>query len=150
MDNPIIIWLALMLVLFAVEAATINLVSIWFALGALGALITAIAGGEIWLQITVFVVIAVVTLLLTRPVLKKRLSPKHEPTNADIVFSRPAVVAEPIDNEAGTGTVNSGGRIWTARSLDGVPIEAGRRVTVKSIEGVKLIVTPEESDAPFG
>ncbi|MBQ8929038.1 MAG: NfeD family protein [Oscillospiraceae bacterium] len=142
--NPyIVLWLILMVILFGIEAATVNLVSIWFALGALGALIAAIAGGQLWLQVTVFVVVAAVTLLLTRPVLKKRLAVRHQPTNADKVYELPAVVTERIDNEAGTGAVSSGGKIWTARSADCVPIEAGTRVKVLSIEGVKLIVTPE-------
>ncbi|MBQ8975306.1 MAG: NfeD family protein [Oscillospiraceae bacterium] len=145
MNNPILFWLILMLILFGIEAATVNLVTIWFALGALGALIAAIAGGALWLQAVLFIVIAVVTLLLTRPVLKKRLSPRHQPTNADVVFSRPAVVVERIDNESGTGTVNSGGKLWTARAQDCRPIEAGTRVTVISIEGVKLIVLPEQT-----
>jgi hypothetical protein len=78
-----------------------------------------------------------------RPVLKKRLAVRHQPKKADKVYERPAVVTERIDNEAGTGTVSSGGKIWTARSADCVPIEAGTRVKVLSIEGVKLIVTPE-------
>ena len=143
-----IVWLALLVVLVVVEASTVNLVSIWFAFGALGALIAAIAGGPLWLQIALFFVLSVVSLLLTRPILTKKLKPSHVSTNADKVYEQPAVVEDRVDNEASTGTVKVGGRLWTARSADCSVLEPGTRVRVQSIQGVKLIVVKEEEKTP--
>ncbi len=138
----IILWLALMVVLCVIEAGTVNLVSIWFAIGALAALIAAALGGPFWLQVVLFVAVSAAALVLTRPLVKKRLASKPEATNADAVFEQPATVTERIDNNQAVGTVSVGGKLWTARSEDCVPIEAGTRVRVVSIQGVKLIVKP--------
>lgn len=142
--NMIILWLVLMVGLLILEASTVNLVSIWFAIGSLGALITAIAGGPLWLQLVVFVIVSLISLLLTRPILAKKLKPRHQATNADMVFEQPAVVTERVDNDSATGTVRVGGKIWTARSADCSVLEPGTRVRVQSIQGVKLIVLPED------
>lgn len=142
MDTMIIVWAVLIVVFFVAEGATAGLVSIWFAAGAIVALASAFLDATIWLQIVLFIVISVVSLLVTRPLSRKYVSKKIQPTNADRVIGVTATVTERINNFEGTGAVSVGGRIWTARSTTSDVIENGTLTVVRSIEGVKLIVYP--------
>lgn len=140
-----IIWL-LVLIAFAVgEALTVGLTSIWFAVGALGALITAGLGFGFWPQIIVFLVLSGVTLALVRPLAKKVLKPGYSATNADRVIGAVGLVTEEVDNMAGKGLVNLSGQIWSARAQDEQNIPAGQEVRVLRIQGVKVIVEPVHS-----
>jgi len=124
---------------FAVgEALTVGLTSIWFAIGALGAL--AVSGKSVAVQIVVFLVLSGVSLLLVRPLAKKLLAPRYIHTNADRVIGKTAVVTEAIDNLNGTGKVSVAGQVWTARSEHGIVLPEGREVRVLRIEGVKVFV----------
>lgn len=140
-SGTIAFWVAALVVFLIVEAVTAGLVSIWFVFGSLVALICAALGAAVWLQIFWFVIVSVATLVLTRPLVKRYVDSRSVATNADRSIGRTAVVTERIDNLAATGAVNLDGVVWTARSTDdAVAIEAGERVTVRAIEGVKLIV----------
>ena len=134
-----LIWLAVALVMLIIEAATVQMVSIWFCLGAA---IAAILGGSIPVQIIVFVVISGVTLAFTRKFVKKVLRVKKTPTNADSVIGAIGQVVEPIDDEAGTGRIKVEGMDWSARTTDGSKLPEGVKVKVKAIAGVKLMVSP--------
>ena len=138
--NMTTVWLFAMIALFVIEAAIPGLVSIWFAIGALAALISALVNAPLWLQIAWFFIVSVALLILTRPLVKKYVNGKVQATNADVVIGKEAVVFEEIDNVRGTGAVRVGGKQWTARSEDGAVIGNGKVVTVLRIEGVKLIV----------
>ncbi len=143
----LIIWLALFVVFLIVEAATVGLASIWFAAGALVALICTAFGGAVWLQVALFVVVSGVTLIFTRPLAKKYLNPNRKATNADMVLTKVGTVTEDIDNITGSGTVSVGGKLWSARSLTGQVLEKGSYVRADHIEGVKLIVLPVDLPA---
>lgn len=136
----LIVWLVLLIVFAVAEAATVGLTSVWFAIGSLGALICALLGGNIWLQVGIFIVLSLVCLLALRPLAKKYLNSRVEPTNADRVIGQEAQVTQDIDNIQGTGSVTIGGITWTARSEHDTPIPAGAMVRVLRIEGVKVIV----------
>ncbi len=138
----VIFWMAALVIFLIVEAATAGLVSIWFAAGALAALLTAVFTDAVWLQILIFICVTVVTLLLTRPLAKRMLEKKRMPTNADMLCGMAGVVTEDIDNLRFTGAASVAGKEWTARSLSGEIIPKGAAVRVKRIEGVKLIVEP--------
>lgn len=141
MKELTLFWLVSMIILFVVEAATVNLVTVWFALGALAALITSMLGGQLWLQIVVFLAVTVATLFPTRKIAKKYFNKSsHQPTNADAVIGKDCVVLEEIDNLNSTGAVKCQGIVWTARSQTGEAIEKDAVVTAIAIEGVKLIV----------
>lgn len=141
MKEMTVFWLVSMIVLFVAEAATVNLVTIWFAFGALAALITSVAGGELWLQIVIFIAVTILTLIPTRKLAKKYFSKsKHQATNADMFIGQLCTVTEDIDNINAVGTVKCMGKEWTARSQSGEKIAAGETVTAVAIEGVKLIV----------
>lgn len=140
------LWLIVMVLFLIVEAATVGLVCIWFAVGALAALIGALLGAEIWLQIVLFLVVSAVALYFTRPLVKKYVNAKVEPTNADMVIGKECRVTETVDNIAGTGAVYVDGKTWTARSESDEVIPEGTLVTAKSIDGVKLIVAAPEKE----
>lgn len=140
-SGTIAFWVAALVVFLIVEAVTAGLVSIWFVFGSLVALICAALGAAVWLQIFWFVIVSVATLVLTRPLVKRYVDSRSVATNADRSIGRTAVVTERIDNLAAAGAVKLDGVVWTARSTDdAVAIEIGERVTVRAIEGVKLIV----------
>lgn len=142
LSNMSIVWVVLMVVFLVVEAATAGLTCIWFAIGSLAALIAALFDAQLWLQIVWFLVVSFVTLYFTRPLVKKYVNSRSQPTNADMVIGKEALVTEDIDNVEATGAVSVGGKVWTARSADGGRIKSGAVVSVLRIEGVKLIVEP--------
>ena len=141
-----IVWLVLMLVLAFLEAATTQLVTIWFALGALAAMLASIFHAPLWLQVVLFAVVSAAALVLTRPLAKKLMKTDKVPTNADRVLQQTGIVQDAVDNTAATGTILVDGAVWSARSADGSPIPPGTPVTVERIEGVKCIVTTKEKE----
>lgn len=136
------LWLGLLVFFGLLEAATVGLTSVWFALGALVALVSASIGSPEWLQIVWFLLVSGLTLVGLRPMTQKYLKLKKISTNADRAIGQIGVVREKIDNIAGTGLVHVDGKLWTARSDTGAAIEKGAEVTILRIEGVKVIVTP--------
>ncbi len=145
-----IIWLVLLLLFAASEAVTVGLTSIWFAAGALIALIAALLGGAMWIQLTLFLAVSLLCLLAVRPLAKRHLNDKVVPTNADRIIGAEAQVTEDIDNIHGKGAVIIRGMTWSARSDDGGPITAGTMVKVLRIEGVKVFVEPIAAPIPTG
>ena len=138
-----VVWLIAMIVLLVVEGLVPGLISIWFALGALAALVSALLHAPLWLQIVWFLVVSIAALALTRPLAKKYINSKTQPTNADMLIGKECVVRESIDNVLGTGAVSVDGKVWTARTeCDDIKAQEGSRAVVVRIEGVKLIVKP--------
>lgn len=142
MNWEAIFWLAAMVVFIAAEAMTVTLVSIWFAAGALGAVLVALMGGGVVLQVTVFLALAVVLLLSLRSAVRKRFNPRITRTNADSVVGATGIVVTPVNNIAALGQVQINGMEWSARSTDNTHIPAGTLVKVDRIEGVKVFVSP--------
>ena len=139
-----IIWLVLLIAFIFVEAATVSVVSLWFAAGALVALIAAMLGCQTWLQILAFFLVSAALLLALRPWVKKCFNPKLLRTNVDAVIGTEGLVTADIDNIHAVGQVKLGSVEWSARSTDGQPIQVGTRIRVDKVEGVKVFVTPAE------
>ena len=143
MAIPGIVWLAALIILLVVEAVTVGLVCLWFAAGALCALIASFFTESVWVQLAVFLAVSLVCLLALRPLAKKYMDPRRVATNADRAVGAEGVVTEAIDNLKAQGQVRVDGAPWTARTEpDAPPIPAGTAVRVLRIEGVKLIVAP--------
>ena len=142
-DMTTIIWIAAIVIFGVAEAATAGLTSIWFVLGSVAALIAAICNGPIWLQISLFFVVSIVTLAATRPLVARLMKKDIKPTNADRVLGGTARVTERIDNDVPTGAVYIDGKTWSARSSTGEIIEPDAMVRVVRMEGVKLYVEKE-------
>lgn len=143
-DMSTIVWIAAIVIFGVMEAATAGLTSIWFVLGSVAALIVAICNGPIWLQISLFFVVSIVTLAATRPLVVKLMKKDIKPTNADRVLGGLARVTERIDNDVPTGAVYIDGKTWSARSSSGESIEPDTMVHVVRMEGVKLYVEAEK------
>ena len=140
-----IVWFVALVVFLIIEAACpIHLVSVWFAAGALAALVTQVLGGALWLQILLFSLVSCGLLACLWPVTRKLLNLKLTKTNIDALIGTLGIVTEAIDNVESHGQVKLGAMFWSARSTDGTPIPAGTHVRVDSIEGVKVLVTPTE------
>lgn len=141
------IWLILMVVFLIAEAATVTMISTWFAAGSLAALIVAATGGPLGLQVGTFLVVSGALLACLRPMIRKHFTPRLQRTNVDAVVDSRGYVTADIDNMAAKGQVKLGGMEWTARSADGSKIPAGTLVKVDRIEGVKAVVSPVETAA---
>jgi len=142
-----LIWLGVIAVAVFIEAATPALVSIWFALGGLAALIAALFSAGISVQLGLFVFISLTALALARPLAKRWLDPHIIPTNADRLLGAQCRVTGRIDNAYRTGTVYADGKTWTARSETGEAIEEGALVEILRMEGVTVIVRSCETNA---
>lgn len=148
MNWAAIIWLGLMLVFLIAEAACpLHLISIWFAVGALVAMVAALLAAPLALQVALFLVVSAVLLALLWPVVRKFLNPSHVATNIDSVIGSSGTVTEDIDNIQAVGQVKLGAMYWTARSTSGAPIPRGTVVRADRIEGVKVYVSPAEVSA---
>ena len=147
MNWEAIFWLVAMVVFIAAEAMTVSLVSIWFAAGALGAIIVALTGGGLAFQVTAFLALAIVLLFCLRGIVRKHFTPRITRTNVDSVIGATGVVVTPVNNIAALGQVRIGGVEWSARSTDNSHIPAGTLVKVDRVEGVKVFVSPAEEPA---
>lgn len=143
----VVIWLFILTVLIIIEALTTNLTTIWFVGGCLVALVAALLGGGLIVQIVLFLVISILLLLLIRPlVLRHVKKSKHSRTNVESLLGESALVSEEIDNIHEKGHVRLNGKEWVARSLDGTIIQKDTIVIVHSIDGNKLIVFEKKGE----
>ena len=136
------VWFILLVLFIWMETSTVAMVSTWFAIGSLAAMIVSLCGGQLWLQAVVFVVVSAVLLLSLRPIAKRYFTPRIVKTNVDAVVGSQGIVLEDVDNVAAQGRVKLGAMEWSARSADGSPIAKDTLVTVDRVEGVKVFVRP--------
>lgn len=135
-------WLGLLIILIAIEAATVSLTTIWFAAGSLVAFFMALFGLDLWVQVLVFLVASTLLLIFTRPIAVKYLKVGITRTNIDAVIGEKGLVVLDI-KEFSVGQVKVKGQVWSAVSKDGEAIEKDSEVIIEAIEGVKLIVSPD-------
>ena len=139
-----IFWLVLAVVMGVLEASTAQLVSIWFAVGAVGGCVTSLITDKIWIQVVVAIVVTLITLIATRPLAKRVTNIKKTHTNSDRNIGKTAVVISDIDNLQSKGQVKVESTVWSAKSADDSVITKDTKVVVKAIEGAKLVVEPTE------
>jgi membrane protein implicated in regulation of membrane protease activity len=148
MDNWVVIWGSLAALFVIVEVLSVNFVAIYFALGAMSAAIVAGLGGNVALQMLAFSATAIALMVMTRPVLKRKLEPPTIETNVNRLVGKGGIVTIAIDNDANTGQIRVGTEYWTARSTapDPAPmIPVDARVSVESVEGVTARVRLREA-----
>jgi len=140
--NPMVfVWLVAVIVILGVEISTVTLTSIWFAAGALAAMLVAMFTGNFVVQIIAFLIVAFGLLYATKPWSKKFIDTKKENTNADRAIGQEVRVLERVSNLDQTGRAIVHGMEWTVRTEDdNIIIEQGELVRVVRIAGVKLIV----------
>jgi membrane protein implicated in regulation of membrane protease activity len=142
-------WLILLAIFLIAEAMSFNLTTIWFAAGALAALVLDLVGFSIEVQITVMIVMSAILLASFIVFIRPRMSRgrnKRVATNADRMIGQEALVSERIDPIQGTGQVRVLGQTWSASSANSQPIEPGNRVIIIELRGVKAIVTIKEDN----
>ncbi len=139
-----LVWIVLFAALIALESMTVNLVSIWFAIGAAAGLLANVLGFGFLGQMTAFVFVSAIALVLTRPLVQKFTDVSATRTNADRVLGRVGKVTEEVDDE--NGAVYVDGKTWSARNFNGLTIPVDTRVYIERIEGVKLIVSPAREE----
>ena len=135
-----IYWISATLILLIIEAFTLGLTTIWFAVGTLFATLCSALSLPFWFQFTVFVVGSLASIFCIRPIANRMLKVGRERTNADRIIGELGIVTQGIDNIAETGLVHIEGQTWTARSDDGEPIPEGEQILAVRIAGVKLFV----------
>lgn len=146
MDTTMI-WLAVMVILIIIEIVTVGLTTIWFAGGALVAMIVSALGGGTVLQLIVFLGVSFGMLIFTRPFAMKYINTSHVKTNYEGVIGKIVRITEDVDNINGTGAAAVNGQDWTARAVsDEIKIAKGSLAKVVNISGVKLIVEKYEEE----
>ena len=137
----VLFWLCLIVLLIIVEIASFNLITIWFAIGALGAFITTYFTDNVITQLVVFTLVTTILLIFTRPLVKRYIGFIPQKINLDAVVNKDGVVTKEITNNE-YGRVKVEGREWTAKATG--KIKVGVKVEVLAIEGVKLVVRKKE------
>lgn len=142
-----IFWLVVMIAALVIEAASINMISVWFSAGALAALIANFAGAGATAESIIFLIVSLLGLLLFifyfKPKYAKEKKQPFTPTNADRLIGREGVVLETIVPLENRGLVLVMGQDWSALPEDGISeIAAQSRILVKGIRGVHLLVEP--------
>jgi len=140
-----IVWAVFIVITAVIELQTSDLVTIWFTIGAVGALIAALFKLPIWLQLVIFLAISTVCLIATRPIAKKLQQKEVIRTNSDKVIGKVALVTKQISEDE-IGEVKIEGREWRAINNDGITFEVGEKVMVEAISGTKLIVSKIEEN----
>lgn len=139
----VFIWLGVMILLLIIEAVTVGLFTIWFAAGALVALISCALGLGTFGQFVVFFVVSLLLLIFTRPIALRYVNPRKVRTNYEDAVDKTVKITKAVDNINGTGTAILNGQEWTVRmQRDDMTLAEGDLGKVVAIEGVKLILVP--------
>lgn len=139
-----LIWLGIVVLFALLEAATVGLVSLWFALGGLAALVTAAITPSVPIQIVVFLAVSFAALVFTRPLVRKARLNRAQPTNADRNIGRKAVVIVPVA-PGFPGRVRLDGVDWAACAQE--PLPEGTVCTVTQVQGATLTVEAQPAKA---
>ena len=140
MNEMVILWLIVLILAIVIEVITLGLTSIWFAGGAILAIIAALLHANIGIQIALFVLSTILLLYFTRPIAVKYFNKDRVRTNAESIVDKQGIVIAEVDNLKGVGQVSVGGQEWSARSAnDDQILEEGSVVEIVAISGVKLI-----------
>lgn len=137
-------WAILFIALLVIEIVTVNLVSVWFALGALAAYITAMITGNVFIQLLVFTIVSTISLILTKPFMNKYFKQTGiEKLNTNRVIGKYGVVTKKI-TKTSDGEVKVDGKLWTA--VSNKTISEGTTIVVKELKGIKLVVNIKEEN----
>lgn len=138
-------WLIIFVILLVIEIFTMGLTTIWFAGGAIAALITGLAGFGTMTQFVVFAIVSIFLILVTRPIAMKYFNKERQKTNAESLIGQQALVLEDVNTLHAQGRVEVNGQEWSAKTdeSDG-HIAKNTVVVIDGIQGVKLIVRERE------
>jgi len=144
LSHAVIAWIVFAVILGIIEVCSLNMVTLWIAIGAIFAAIAAAFGVPPIAQAGVFVLTSGILVVVTRP-LAKKLVPKTEPLNYDRVIGEVGVVIEEINAVLGSGQVKVIGQIWSAKCKSSTVIAIDENVKIVAVEGVRVVVETIEN-----
>jgi len=139
-----ILWISAAVILGIIEASTVNLITVWFAVSAFITAVFSALEINFGVQITIFIVLSAVLVLLTRPLAKRFISQKTVATNADRVIAKEGIVTQKIDTIENSGQVKVMGQVWSAKTRNGETLEEETPVVVEALEGVRVVVSAKK------
>lgn len=142
-----IVWIGFVIFMLLCEGFTTQLVSIWFAVGALCAAVSSLITSSVLVQVIVFIVVTCGTLIATKPLVDKyKKGHKDVKTNSDRLIGQTGVMLTDIDTLEAVGQVKVSGEVWTAKLKNPTPVKKDDKVKILAIEGVKMIVEPWQGE----
>jgi membrane protein implicated in regulation of membrane protease activity len=138
-DNLPWVWVAVTIICVVIESLTLALTTIWFGISAFVLVFLAFTPLPFVAQVFIFVALALVLLIFTRPVVKKKLSQKQIATNYERVIGQIAVVTKKI-TALDKGAVKINGMEWTAAVKEDIVLEKGSKCIIEEIAGVTAYV----------
>lgn len=142
-DNLPWIWVTVTVICIVIETMTLALTTIWFAISAFLMVFVAFTPMPFVAQLTIFVILALVLLIFTRPVVKKKLNQRKIATNYERIIGQIAVVTKKI-SALEKGTIKINGMEWTATVTEDVTLEPESQCIIEKIEGVTAYVRKSE------
>ena len=136
----LIFWIFIIVSTLIAEISTVGLVSLWFTVGGICALICNLLNLSVAIQWIVFIIVSVIGLLLFRSFWVNKMKKEIVPTNADANIGKEVIVTDDIDNLLFKGEVKINGQLWSAQSLNGERIDKNSKVVIRKIEGNKVLV----------
>ena len=133
------IWLGIIIAAIVIEVITVDLVSVWFAAGGIIALILCLLGINQSIQIAAFIIIAIITAVVVRPIAKKYMRGNIERTNFDRVIGKHGLITKTITADT-KGEVKVMSTLWLASSIDNTTINDGDYCEILAVEGAHLVV----------
>ncbi len=140
-----VMWLVVVVLLAIIEASTVNLVSIWFVISGLVALIVSLFTEAFYIQFGVFVLLGIILLVITKPAMNKMVKEKETKLNLERILGMEGIVTEEIEKNK-IGEVKVDGKLWSAVSDVKIPVNSV--VKAISMEGVKLVVEKVKTEKP--
>lgn len=140
LENLMLFWIILTVVFLVLEGMSAALMTIWFAGGSVAAMIVSLLTDSFVIQLIVFIVVSSILLILTRPLLVKRMDHEKIKTNVDSLLGEEGIIIKGADVDS-LGQAKVKGQIWSVKSQDNEELIKGERVIVQKVEGVKLLVS---------
>ena len=138
-DNLPWVWVAVTIICVVIESLTLALTTIWFGISAFVMVFLAFTPLPFVAQLFIFVALAMVLLIFTRPIVKKKLSQKQIATNYERIIGQIAVVTKKI-TALEKGSVKINGMEWTAAVKEDIVLEKGSKCIIEEIAGVTAYV----------
>lgn len=139
-SSPLVLWIVVIIISAVIEAASVQLLTIWFAIGAFAALIADACSAPFYIQIFIFLFVSIVLLIFTRPILKKLMN-KNQKTDVNSEIGKTGTVTTEINPQKNEGRVMLGDVSWIAKSKDMSVIPADAKVKIEAVDGTTLIVS---------
>ncbi len=138
-----LIWLILAVVLGAIELMSTTFILLWVAIAALITGLLGLLVHSFGAQLSVFAVLSVILLLLTRPLVRRwrGTGASTYQSNVQQLVGEQGIVVTRLSGGR-TGMVRVGNDVWSARGdLSDTQMEPGERVRVVAVKSSLLIVS---------